>query len=310
MKENQKKDLEIFNNISIDKVMRLSLVAKQIGIGISTIVQKLAVKGHKVENSPNTKLNYEQLKIISKEFGVPDLLDNNITIINNKNELENENLQEFISLGTHYALHNIKNAAKNMDWALQSINLNNFSESELENLKSNLKRIHETLEEFNKLNNVREQKQFEMQELENILNKLIRPSAKTKSIKFSFVYDNEIPKDLIINQTFYDVFQIFNNLIINAQKAMENTERKEVRVLVSKANDKEVWFNVCDTGVGISPDNKGKIFDFSFSTTGGTGIGLAYVRSELKRMGGQVALTVPNEQFSTIFEVKIPINQI
>ena len=57
-----------------DKMMRLSLVAKQIGVGIQTIVQKLSVQGHKVENSPNAKLNFEQLKIVAKEFGASDLL--------------------------------------------------------------------------------------------------------------------------------------------------------------------------------------------------------------------------------------------
>jgi translation initiation factor IF-2 len=57
-----------------DKMMRLSLVAKQIGVGTSTIVQKLSVQGHKVENNPNAKLNFEQLKIVAKEFGANDLL--------------------------------------------------------------------------------------------------------------------------------------------------------------------------------------------------------------------------------------------
>ncbi len=57
-----------------DKMMRLSLVAKQIGVGTSTIVQKLSVQGHKVENNPNAKLNFEQLKIVAKEFGASDLL--------------------------------------------------------------------------------------------------------------------------------------------------------------------------------------------------------------------------------------------
>jgi translation initiation factor IF-2 len=57
-----------------DKMMRLSLVAKQIGVGTSTIVQKLSVQGHKVENNPNAKLNFEQLKIVAKEFGAGNLL--------------------------------------------------------------------------------------------------------------------------------------------------------------------------------------------------------------------------------------------
>jgi len=58
-----------------DKMMRLSLVAKQIGVGTSTIVQKLSVQGHKVENNPNAKLNFEQLKIVAKAFGASGLLN-------------------------------------------------------------------------------------------------------------------------------------------------------------------------------------------------------------------------------------------
>ena len=63
-----------------DKMMRLSLVAKQIGVGTSTIVQKLSVQGHKVENNPNARLNFEQLKIVAKEFGANDLLQESSSV--------------------------------------------------------------------------------------------------------------------------------------------------------------------------------------------------------------------------------------
>ncbi len=58
-----------------DKMMRLSLVAKQINVGTSTIVQFLSAKGHKVENNPNTKLNFEQLKMLAKEYRADSLLN-------------------------------------------------------------------------------------------------------------------------------------------------------------------------------------------------------------------------------------------
>ncbi len=58
-----------------DKMMRLSLVAKQINVGISTIVQYLSAKGHKVNNDPNTKLNFEQLKLLAKEYRADNLLE-------------------------------------------------------------------------------------------------------------------------------------------------------------------------------------------------------------------------------------------
>jgi translation initiation factor IF-2 len=57
-----------------EKTMRLSLVAKQINMGTSTILQFLSAKGHKVDNNPNAKLNYEQLNLLATEYGADHLL--------------------------------------------------------------------------------------------------------------------------------------------------------------------------------------------------------------------------------------------
>lgn len=57
------------------KEMRLSLAAKKLNVGIVTIVEKLAVKGHRIENNPNAKLNYELLSILSKEYSNNSLLE-------------------------------------------------------------------------------------------------------------------------------------------------------------------------------------------------------------------------------------------
>lgn len=286
--------------------MRLSLVAKQIGIGTSTIAQKLAIHGHRVENNPNAKLNIEQLKIVAKEFGASYLIRS--YNVQENSELQYESIQKFEDLRTHYALHNIKNATKNMDWTLKSLDIQNFTSQDLEDLNNNIKRIYDTLDDFNKLNNIRDQKEFKVKELADIFNKLIRPSVKTKEIKFSFTYQNEDYSDFNVEQNFYDVFQIFNNLIINAERAMETVSTKELNISVGDFDYTNLYFYVRDTGVGISKESRKKVFKESFSTTGGTGIGLMYIRDELKKMGGEITLLESNEQFSTIFEVKIPIN--
>jgi translation initiation factor IF-2 len=57
------------------KEMRLSLAAKKLNVGIVTIVEKLAVKGHRIENNPNAKLNFELLNILSKEYNNNSLLE-------------------------------------------------------------------------------------------------------------------------------------------------------------------------------------------------------------------------------------------
>lgn len=60
-----------------EKTMRLSLVAKQINVGTATILQFLSAKGHKVDNNPNAKLNYEQLSLLANEYGADHILEQN-----------------------------------------------------------------------------------------------------------------------------------------------------------------------------------------------------------------------------------------
>lgn len=57
------------------KEMRISLAAKKLNVGITTIVEKLAGKGHRIDNNPNAKLNFEQLNILSKEFNSSSLFE-------------------------------------------------------------------------------------------------------------------------------------------------------------------------------------------------------------------------------------------
>ena len=57
------------------KEMRLRLAAQKLNVGTTTIVEKLAAKGHRVDNNPNAKLNFEQLNILSKEFNNSSLFE-------------------------------------------------------------------------------------------------------------------------------------------------------------------------------------------------------------------------------------------
>ncbi len=57
-----------------DKMMRISLAAKQLGMGFGSIADSLNSNGFKVENSPNAKLNFEQLSFLAKKFNKPELL--------------------------------------------------------------------------------------------------------------------------------------------------------------------------------------------------------------------------------------------
>jgi translation initiation factor IF-2 len=58
-----------------DKSMRLSQVAKILGVGSSTVVSRLSAKGIKVDSNPNGKISNEQVEILAKEFGNTELLN-------------------------------------------------------------------------------------------------------------------------------------------------------------------------------------------------------------------------------------------
>ena len=112
------------------------------------------------------------------------------------------------------------------------------------------------------------------------------------------------------------------NLCTNAFHAMEDTggkldiSLKEVTLstedLVHEPNVEPgtfVQFSVCDSGPGIAPNIKVKIFDPYFTTkaTGkGTGMGLAIVHGIVKSYGGFISLySEPGE--GTAFHVFLPV---
>ncbi len=50
------------------KVTRLSKLAREFNVGISTIVDFLSDKGHEIESSPNTKIDEDLYRILVDEF--------------------------------------------------------------------------------------------------------------------------------------------------------------------------------------------------------------------------------------------------
>jgi hypothetical protein len=74
--------------------VRLAKAAKEFNIGIATIVDFLSKKGHKVDNSPNSKLSPEMYGLLVKEFQSEKTVKEsakksnwNISIISKPNQL-------------------------------------------------------------------------------------------------------------------------------------------------------------------------------------------------------------------------------
>ena len=146
--------------------------------------------------------------------------------------------------------------------------------------------------------------------LKKILSEVIsslQQSAKENNTKIILDYDPDIPYYLMSDPL--KISQIFINLIGNAIKFTKNGEVKVVAKLVKKVEDDiTIYFEVKDTGIGISEDRQQSIFD-SFEQGsiqinreyGGTGLGLTIVKSLLGLFGSKIQLQSEFGKGSTFF---------
>lgn len=99
--------------------------------------------------------------------------------------------------------------------------------------------------------------------------------------------------------------QVFLNLVTNARDAMPKGGRL---VVEARARDSTVRVTFADTGIGIPPENMGRIFDFLFTTKGenGTGYGLTISRDIVEEHGGRIEVASEPGRGST-FTVVLPL---
>ena len=132
--------------------------------------------------------------------------------------------------------------------------------------------------------------------------------AAEKDIEFGIYVDPELPSALIGDPT--KISQVIVNLISNAIKFTKTNGRVDVRIekLVESDQDATIKFSVTDSGIGITDEQKSKIFDaFSqadVSTSrefGGTGLGLAISTKLVSFMGGKLEIESIEGEGSTFF---------
>jgi two-component system, sensor histidine kinase and response regulator len=138
-------------------------------------------------------------------------------------------------------------------------------------------------------------------DLETVLNNvanLIGEKAAAKGLELVFDVAPWMPTTLV-----GDPLRIGQILINYANNAVKFTERGEIHIVVRMRKREETpeevtaYFAVRDTGVGLSPDQRSKLFrsfeQADSSTTrryGGTGLGLAISKRLAELMGGDVGV--------------------
>jgi signal transduction histidine kinase len=104
--------------------------------------------------------------------------------------------------------------------------------------------------------------------------------------------------------------QVILNLVINAIEAMAGDQAVSERLLhISSAGDNvgQVRVNVADSGAGLDPSNRDKVFEAFFTTKSeGLGLGLSICRSIVENHGGRL-WAAPNVPRGSVFSFTLPV---
>lgn len=147
--------------------------------------------------------------------------------------------------------------------------------------------------------------EFELDTLLQSVSDLFSFEIHEKGLEFSFAIDPEVPNHLVGDAL--RISQVFNNLVGNAVKF---TERGQITLQIRQLerDDREIrlQFAVSDTGIGIGPEHRKRLFrafeQGDSSTTkryGGTGLGLMITRQLVEMMGGAIHVESTEGEGST-----------
>jgi signal transduction histidine kinase/CheY-like chemotaxis protein len=141
------------------------------------------------------------------------------------------------------------------------------------------------------------------------ITELLAPRAEAKKIEIAAYVDERLPTHVI-----GDAARLRQVLLNLAGNAIKFTSTGGVALIVEPGIwSNEISFLVRDTGIGIAPEARERIFrefeqadDKIARSYGGTGLGLSISDRIVKRMGGRITLESQPGAGST-FEVSIPL---
>lgn len=188
----------------------------------------------------------------------------------------------------------------------------------IERCCADMNKIIDNILDFSKLEAgkfVLEEREFDFRDMVAHIVDTHSARINEKGLKFIHSIDDNVPA-IIIGDS-YHISQIINNLISNAVKftSVGNITFQVIKTM-QKGNDVELFFVVMDTGIGIGPEDKDKLFksftqvDASISRTyGGTGLGLSVCKQIVDIMHGTI--NVESEKgkgsmFTFSIRVKVP----
>src|SRR3954468_273255 len=154
-----------------------------------------------------------------------------------------------------------------------------------------------------------EQRPFALGAMIEDITELLAPRAQTRKLEIAAFVDERLPARVV-----GDAARLRQVLLNLAGNAIKFTSTGGVALIVEPGIwPNEISFLVRDTGIGIAPEARERIFrEFEQAderigrSYGGTGLGLSISERIVKRMGGRITLESKLDVGST-FEISVPL---
>lgn len=202
--------------------------------------------------------------------------------------------------------HDMKNCIQNMDVILSNYSAEEITNDNLDSLRSQLGMIREIMRNFTQLVPHGELGVFKVNNLIGGTESLTRSTLAENNITFEKELLTDI--DLSVNYPFHALLQVFVNLILNACTHLKDVDNPKVLFKIGIDETAcQVFFSIYDNGLPISDMELDRIFEYGYSTTGGSGIGLPHARYICEVLKGTIECAPSDrDEYSKRFLITLP----
>ncbi len=217
------------------------------------------------------------------------------------------------------AAHQLRTPLTGIRWALEALQMEQLTDTQKALVTSATEKSHQlvtvvgTLLDISSIESGKYKYDMKPAKLDELVTEVtVDFQAAAGEAGVSLVFEKSGAASAAVNIDKERIRWVLNNLIENAIRYTPSGG--SVRVTTEVTSERMVYVRVRDTGIGISPEDRGKIFERFYRApnaitkqNGGNGLGLYIARTVAKDHGGDLSFR-PNEGTQgTTFTLSLPI---
>jgi signal transduction histidine kinase len=235
---------------------------------------------------------------------------------------EIELLSILASLGTSIAVfsHEVRSTLTTLTAALEVLDrarkkLNTGARTQLDAAREGVEELQDLVGYIDAYVSASQRRTREPQALHRVLEQFVSRLSQNLARGVDFTWDVQPTSLRTAPMARSELEAVLINFLTNAIKAMDSEAHPERKIrITARPSGKDVLLRFEDTGMGVDPAIREKVFDPFVSDTrsslselgSGTGLGLKIVADIAGANGGSVSLGEPSTGYTTAFELLLP----